>query len=331
MGFTKENRKVDISNLKKLIESSRMSHRQIAEDSGIAISTLRMLLSERYEPSCEVMMRLADYFNVPIDYLIGRVSDEQKDLIEKDYYLYFKERRKYWFELHKSEYEKKPEGQLTIPPGYVAPWPYNLVNDIFQEEISWVISKDQEAGLMHSIDLFANGRNKEMLLAYYRDYRTLEDIARDYNLTRNRVHQIIARCVRIMRSSLRKRLIEDGLEGTNKIIEEEHYVSARRRQLEMRKIEIAAMEKEIEDKKDLPSYSKDIYDTPILETFDFSVRTFNCLARGNINTLRKIVNAVNDDSIINLRNFGRKSYDEVIHKLHELKIPYDEEIEQWVI
>lgn len=331
MGFSKENRKVDISNLKKLIESSRMSHRQISEDSGIAISTLRMLLSERYEPSCEVMMRLADYFNVPIDYLIDRVNDEQKDLIEKDYYLYFKERRKYWFELHKSEYEKKPEGRLIIPPGYVAPWPYNLVNDIFQEEINWVISKDQEAGLMHSINLFANGRNKEMLLAYYRDYRTLEDIAGDYNITRNRVHQIIVRCVRIMRSPLRKRLIEDGLEGTNKIIEEEHYVFARRRQLEMRKIEIAAIEKEIEDKKDLPSYSKDIYDTPILETFDFSVRTFNCLARGNINTLRKIVNAVNDDSIINLRNFGRKSYDEVINKLHELKIPYNEEREQWVI
>lgn len=51
-----------------------------------------------------------------------------------------------------------------------------------------------------------------------------------------------------------------------------------------------------------------------IEELDLSVRSFNCLKRANINTVKDLVSKTQDE-MIKVRNLGRKSLEEVIQKL----------------
>ena len=54
-----------------------------------------------------------------------------------------------------------------------------------------------------------------------------------------------------------------------------------------------------------------------IEELDLSVRSFNCLKRANINTVADLVSKTQDE-MIKVRNLGRKSLEEVEHKLNQL-------------
>lgn len=51
-----------------------------------------------------------------------------------------------------------------------------------------------------------------------------------------------------------------------------------------------------------------------IEELDLSVRSFNCLKRANINTVEDLTNKT-EEEMIKVRNLGRKSLEEVVHKL----------------
>ncbi|HIE51746.1 MAG TPA: DNA-directed RNA polymerase subunit alpha [Armatimonadetes bacterium] len=53
-----------------------------------------------------------------------------------------------------------------------------------------------------------------------------------------------------------------------------------------------------------------------IEELEFSVRTYNCLKKENINTVRELIKFTADD-LLGIRNFGRKSLAEVEGKLAE--------------
>ena len=53
-----------------------------------------------------------------------------------------------------------------------------------------------------------------------------------------------------------------------------------------------------------------------IEELDLTVRSFNCLKREGINTLAELVN-LTEHQLMNIRNFGQKSVDEVLEKLEE--------------
>jgi DNA-directed RNA polymerase subunit alpha len=57
----------------------------------------------------------------------------------------------------------------------------------------------------------------------------------------------------------------------------------------------------------------DRYNTPI-EDLDLSVRAYNCLKRSGLMTVGQVLEK-NEDELLALRNFGRKSYDELEEKL----------------
>ena len=56
-----------------------------------------------------------------------------------------------------------------------------------------------------------------------------------------------------------------------------------------------------------------LYAMPI-EELDLSVRPYNCLKRAGINTIGDLVQRT-EEEIVNVKNFGRKSLDEVKEKL----------------
>jgi DNA-directed RNA polymerase subunit alpha len=59
-------------------------------------------------------------------------------------------------------------------------------------------------------------------------------------------------------------------------------------------------------------------DRPI-EELDFSVRTFNCLKKEGVNTLRMLTQRTPED-LLEIRNFGKRSLDEVTEKLAALSL-----------
>ena len=56
-----------------------------------------------------------------------------------------------------------------------------------------------------------------------------------------------------------------------------------------------------------------------IEELDLSVRSYNCLKRAGINTVEELSNKSEDD-MMKVRNLGKKSLEEVIHKLEELEL-----------
>ena len=54
-----------------------------------------------------------------------------------------------------------------------------------------------------------------------------------------------------------------------------------------------------------------------IEDLELSVRSYNCLKRASINSMAELLKKSEHD-LLNIKNFGKKSSDEVIEKLHEL-------------
>lgn len=58
-----------------------------------------------------------------------------------------------------------------------------------------------------------------------------------------------------------------------------------------------------------------------IEELDLSVRSYNCLKRAGINTVQELIQKTEED-MIKVRNLGRKSLEEVEHKLKELGLSF---------
>ena len=54
-----------------------------------------------------------------------------------------------------------------------------------------------------------------------------------------------------------------------------------------------------------------------IEDLELSVRAYNCLKRASINSLPELLKKSEHD-LLNIKNFGKKSSDEVIEKLHQV-------------
>ena len=72
--------------LKELREKLGMSQQKFANSFGVAQSTVGMWESGKREPNYEITQQIADYFNVSVDYLLGRDTkptlDEQLDGVD---------------------------------------------------------------------------------------------------------------------------------------------------------------------------------------------------------------------------------------------------------
>ncbi|HEU0167312.1 MAG TPA: DNA-directed RNA polymerase subunit alpha C-terminal domain-containing protein, partial [Chloroflexota bacterium] len=51
-----------------------------------------------------------------------------------------------------------------------------------------------------------------------------------------------------------------------------------------------------------------------IEELDLSTRSYNCLKRSNITKVGQVL-AMNEDDLLSVRNFGRKSLDELYDRL----------------
>jgi DNA-directed RNA polymerase subunit alpha len=62
-----------------------------------------------------------------------------------------------------------------------------------------------------------------------------------------------------------------------------------------------------------------------IEELDLTVRSYNCLKREGINTVAELIN-LSEDQLMNIRNFGSKSVDEVRDKLTSMGLKFRDSV-----
>ena len=208
-------------------------------------------------------------------------------------------------------------------------YPFNLIDAVFCGETVWVDDEDHIAGLEHAL-LTLSDREQKVLEERFQDFKTLEEVGRDFNVTRERIRQMEAKALRKLRHPSRRNFILHGYIGGAELKE----LKAREEQLDEREKEIEKREKALQDilvrykpkfdalkiNIDMPleMIQKNIERSAGIETMDLSVRSYNCLKRLGVNTIMDLILLVEGNDYLDLakaRNLGRKSLREIIEKL----------------
>lgn len=93
--------------LRGLLEERGMSQQEFARQIHVAESTLSQYLTGRRKPAIEIITQIADFFEVSIDYLVGRTSLRN--------YSIWKTQQKWGKSLAKAMEEASPEYREKVP------------------------------------------------------------------------------------------------------------------------------------------------------------------------------------------------------------------------
>lgn len=120
------------------------------------------------------------------------------------------------------------------------PYPENILSDIFANPVynfgndgKWTdvkienISDDQKSGLEYAMQTALNERDRQIVYQHYSGGRTLRDIAKDIEISPERVRQIVKKSCRILRRSKYAGYCYFGLAGNTRRIAEAEAIRAR--------------------------------------------------------------------------------------------------------
>lgn len=309
-----------------LVRDAGLTLKETANHIGISPASVSQWVGKRSVPSIDMLVAIADLFGVSLDFLCGRCTKEESKEIQKDFKRYFKERNNEVY----MRYLAIPVKKNIIPPGVEAPWPYNLLEDIFCKSWEEPLSASQEDGLEYVLTTLTE-RERNIVLLYYEQDLNLRQIGEQYQVTEERIRQILHKAVRKLRHPSRQRPVKLGYDKTG-----------REKELQARAKALDEYEKHLQEKEAaLNSVGKllsmkaattineakslgveleidrvaALGDLPI-EELDMSVRAFNVLYRAGIRTVSEII--MNADKLSSLRNMGRKTLEEIVEKIYEV-------------
>lgn len=313
--------------LRFLMDTTGISVAKVSTATGMSGASINSYVRDWSYPPIEKLIRLADFFAVPLDFLVGRCDEKAANDILKDYASHF-------MALRREPYEMYLTGRYrpaVMPGDCEAPWPYNLLDDI----VGWppsgrvkladrwqdVLSPDQNAGLEAALESLTD-REHECILAYYRDGLTLAAVAKLYGVTKERLRQVIAKGIRKMRHPSRFNQIRLGLEGARLKSEctQRGLELARKKQIiDSLEAELSTREKALTGRTEvLGAAAMEIEESFPLEEMELSVRSYNVLARAGCRTLGDVEALAQAGKLPYLRNMGRKSLMEVLCRLETL-------------
>lgn len=304
--------------LNHLVESTGMSVCELSRRIGISYPALRSYCTRRAKPDFENLVKLADYFSVPLDYLAGRCTLEQAKEISENYAATF-------MVLRRAPYEAYLAGRKPTKfyiGEWEEPWPYNLMGNVFGVPWDEVISEDQIAGINSALDELTE-REKDSVLLNMRDGMTLEQSGSRHGVTRERERQILAKSFRKLSSPRGKALMMYGKEGAEK----RSRLAKFRKELEAEEAEVAELKSRIEAEKaniaDIIYCEKINHDVQKrremkIEEMDLSVRSYNCLYRARCKTLGDVMDLVDSGKLLTVRNLGKRSAEEILGKIYPI-------------
>lgn len=305
-------------NFKTLITQSGLSDENISNTLNISVSGVRNYCAGKTNPPIDVLIAIADFFAVPVDYLLGRFTIEEEKSIIENYSSRFMEMRRAPYEAYLIDKKSNAANKkYTVE----SPWPYNLLDIIFADPWQDIITKDQEDGLMYAINTL-NERMGNILLLYYKENASQTEIGNIFGLTDSRVQQIRNKGIRCLRHSSRSNYIKFGLEGMkrkNKLSEFEDELNREYDKLIHYQNKINKMKENIIIET-ITCDPKNI----TIDNMDFSVRIQKCLHRKDLGngayckTLLDLITLVRSGKLMHIRNIGKKSAEEIVTRIYEI-------------
>lgn len=307
--------------LKELRETLGYTISQIAQATNMTHSHYSKLEKNKIpNPGIETYIKLADFYGVGLDYLLDRSTQPTIETniitydIIKDIHKFNK------IDFHKVDNDniedeveiKKVETKILkdiIKKEHLddSDYPVNILNAVFRQHI---IKTDIEIvpTIIKDLELIYNEylTEREIYIIKMRFIKqlTLKHIGKLLNVGTERIRQIEAKALR----KLRRKYIMNVL-----VYKIDNDIENKKQELNRLKNEIEKYNNLIES-KGLISKDYNIYE------LEFSIRTTNCLVRGKIDSLKKLIKYTLNGEILKVRNLGKKCYFEILHKLQELKI-----------
>ena len=182
---------------------------------------------------------------------------------------------------------------------------------------------------------FLNGREKFVVLSRYKERRTLQDIAKEINLTRERVRQIeVSALWKIKKvKNIFCDDFDEYLQVQNQYLEKKQELYNKINELEtlIQNVDFLLNNDEttMKDIKVFVEKFKEVDQSFVLKNYnivdlDLTVRSYNCLKRAGIDTVEKL-SQLTIKNLLKIRNLGKKSAKEILEKLRELNIELREE------
>lgn len=200
-------------------------------------------------------------------------------------------------------------------------YPYNLLEAIFKEVWPEELDADQKEGLNYALSSLSE-HERTILAQRFQNGLTLEQVGKEFNVTRERIRQIEAKALRKLRHPTYSNAIRKGLvaaRGETKKRLESSYES---------EIQTAILEKKAELERINAAESEADLDlqavqTPI-DSLNLTVRPYNALARVGISTVEELSGKTRKE-LMKIRNLGITSLNEIIEKLGQKGIQLKEE------
>lgn len=73
-----------LERLRKLRKEAEISQKQLADSIGVSQQSINKYENHNIEPDIETLIRIADYFHVSVDYLIGHYTKEVNDSLNEE-------------------------------------------------------------------------------------------------------------------------------------------------------------------------------------------------------------------------------------------------------
>ena len=329
--------------LKALIEKAQLTQDTAAEAIGISSAALRSYLKDT-QPHIDSLMKIADYFAVPLDFLMSRCSEEQAKAILDNYSEHFMELRRASYESYLKGRRKQLISCTTKQSAVEEPYPYNLAAAINGKPVDFVLSPENIKGLEWAISTLTE-REQYVITSYYKEGKNFEDIGETYCVTRERIRQLLAKAVRKLSSPHRKNAVFEGWHSFEEI---DRYADTvlkdREEKLKEAEKDLSEREKHLNEKENAvnelidslriqghidatkaalaalsgntvsPSLSRPI------EEMDLSTRAYTCISRAGLKTIKDVIIKLETDvdGFKTIRNLGKKSYEEILYKLNEM-------------
>ena len=199
-------------------------------------------------------------------------------------------------------------------------YPNNLLRQIFLGDEFDNLADDSGIALDYVISETMSEREALLLRMRYKENMTYADIAKAVGNSSSTVTHSIRKAERKLSQPIRKKKIRLGMHNLFKYViecEENRLEAIYRRKISS--LERAnAILRNAEYVPEIPE--PDIIDEGI-EVLDLSVRCYNVLRRGNIKTVRDLVET-EPEKIYNLPNLVRKSLEELLDVLYEKGFAY---------
>lgn len=324
--FNEEAKKVFCERLKGLIKRTGSTNAELERAMDISQPTFQNVMQGRTAPSVDFVMKMADFFGVSVDYLLGRCETEGR---QGDYD--FEEIRLESYERYLRHRKTEWGVRAALADGYQAPWPYNLAEEILGEEFPCIMTKDQMEGLREASKHLTE-REQEYIWLYYRCGYTLEDIGKKYDVTKQWVRLNIARGVRKMQQPRLRDMVRYGysgslMRGENKRLEDENRWLEERNKTLRERIEENLRDAEKKSQELEEQVGAVVVEVPNLDIsideLDLSVRSYNCLHRAGCYTVEDIVKYCKNpdkNGLLGIRNMGKRSAEEVAKRLQSFGI-----------